>query len=957
MIKFYSKKASRFLFILSIFFSICGCSPKKYPSNLSTEDYDGPDKATEFEFNRTRDPLTGTIPTDRLMRSLLYTDSLKKILPFQIVAGYGNWTERGPNSDALGPSNGNSRANNGVASGRIRAILADAADATGKTVFIAGVDGGLWKTTDITASPANWVLVNDFFSNLAITSICQDPTNKLVMYFGTGEAYFNNDGVRGFGVWKSTDGGDTWNQLPATTNYLRCAKIACDAAGNIYLADRGNGILRSKNGGSTWTNITPSTAVLKRATDLEISNTGRLHVTLGLYEVTSYYFFTDNPATTTTAISAGNWSTATVGFPTNNITRTEIACSGNILYALPAISAGYTVPTIYKSTDGGANWAATGSTPAALTNGQGWFCLAADIDPSNSNNVIVGSLDCYETIDGGTTWTQISHWFGTTPGYQYVHADQHIIKWYDNGNKLLIGSDGGLFFSGDKGTTIRDRNVGLRIKQFYSCAIHPTSTNYFLAGAQDNGVHQFNNAGLGSTFEVTGGDGAFVAIDQTDANYQFGSYVYNDFKRSTNGGATWANVLYSNSTGQFINPWDYDNTNFKIYGANTSSTYLRWDNPRTGNAFTPVTIALNNNIISAVTVSPYTSDLVYMGTDDYNSGAYTGTCRLLKVAAANTAAPTVTDIKSASMPVANVTVSCIAVGSTDNYLMACFSNYGIQRIWVSTNGGTSWTNIDGNLPDMPVRWCMFVPGHDDKALIATEAGVYLTTLMNGGSTSWLPSPTFPTVRTDMLKYRASDGLVAATTHGRGLWTQPFFSILPLTKFLLRGKWSGNNTVLQWEYTKPLPVAANMDIEISTDAVHFAKAGSLVASENTSYSFTHKPDGANIFYRIKAIEGSGIIKYSNTIKLFKNGSDESLQLTNLYPNPVQNNLNIAFIARQGAMLYQIISASGQTVWRKEEQLQYTGSYQRSWDIKEIKPGIYFVSITSNSKKVTHQFVKK
>ena len=956
MTKFYVKKACRLFFILQTLFFICSCSHIRISSNLTTEGYDDPDKAAEFEFNRTRDPLTGTIPTDRLIRSLLYTDSLKKIVPFQIIAGYGNWTERGPKSDTVGPSNGNSRANGGMASGRIRAILVDVADATGKTVFIGGVDGGLWKTTDITASPANWTSVNDFFANMAITSLCQDPLHPLVMYFGTGEAYYNNDGVRGYGVWKSTDGGATWNLLPATTNYQRCAKIACDASGNIYLADRGNGILRSTNGGSTWTNITPSTSGSVRSTDLEISNTGRMHVTIGLFEVTSYYYFTDNPSTTSTALSVGNWRTATVGFPTSNITRTEIACSGNTLYALPATSASYNVPTIYKSTDGGANWAATGSSPV-FTNGQGWFCLAVDIDPSNSNNVIIGSLDCYETTDGGTTWSQISHWFGTTPGYQYVHADLHIIKWYDNGNKLLFGCDGGLHFSSDKGTTIRDRNSGLRIKLFYSCAIHPTATDYFLAGSQDNGVHQFSSPGLGSTVEITGGDGAFVAIDQNNASYQFGSYVHNDYKRSTNGGATWANILYSNSTGQFINPWDYDNTNFKIYAANTSSTYLRWDNPRTGNTFVPVTVSLNNNIISAVKVSPYTSDLVYMGTDDYNNGAYGGTCQLLKVASANTASPTVTSIKSASMPVSNVTVSCIAVGSTDNNLMTCFSNYGVQHVWVSSDGGTTWTNVDGNLPDMPVRWCMFVPGHDDEAIIATEAGVYLTTLINGGSTSWLPSPSFPTVRTDMLQYRASDGLVAAATHGRGLWTQPFYSILPSTKFLLKGKWSGDHTLLEWEYTKPQSVAANMEIEISADAVHFTTAGTVSASESPSYSFTHRPAVANLYYRIKSIEGSGIIKYSNTVKLFKNEPDQSLQLTNLYPNAVGNDLHVDFNAGQGTIRYQLTSAIGQIVWRKEEQLQYTGAYKRSWTINEIKPGVYFLSLLSNNKKLTKRLVKK
>jgi trimeric autotransporter adhesin len=92
---------------------------------------------------------------------------------------------------------------------------------------------------------------------------------------------------------------------------------------------------------------------------------------------------------------------------------------------------------------------------------------------------------------------------------QYVHADQQAILWR-TGNQVLIASDGGVHYSSDGGTTITDRNQGLRIKQFYSVAVHPTSTNYFLAGAQDNGVHQLNSAGLGASVEVTGGDGAWV---------------------------------------------------------------------------------------------------------------------------------------------------------------------------------------------------------------------------------------------------------------------------------------------------------------------------------------------------------------------------------------------------------------------------------------------------------------
>src|SRR5205085_9914290 len=116
------------------------------------------------------------------------------------------WAERGPNSDAVGITNGNTRANSGVAAGRVRAIWVDLADGTGNTIWIGGVNGGLWKTTDITASPSNWSPVNDFFNNMAITGICQDPASTSTMYFCTGEWCFNADAVGGDGIFKSTNG-------------------------------------------------------------------------------------------------------------------------------------------------------------------------------------------------------------------------------------------------------------------------------------------------------------------------------------------------------------------------------------------------------------------------------------------------------------------------------------------------------------------------------------------------------------------------------------------------------------------------------------------------------------------------------------------------------------------------------------------------------------------------------
>ena len=265
--KIFSTLNLRINFLVSsifILFLLSGCltmNPHSIRENEDKDKYDGPDKAAQFEFERTKDPATGKVPREKYLLALQQTIASKDAAshaPTPVPDLFGSaWTERGPVSDGVGPSNGNTRANSGIASGRIRAVMVDSNDVTHKTVFIGGVDGGLWKTTDITASPATWTLINDFYSNLAIASICQDPrpgfTN--IMYFCTGESYFNADAVQGNGVFKSTDGGATWALLGSTSTFLNGTRILCDYLGNVYLATRGNGLLRSTNGGSAQ--VTP----------------------------------------------------------------------------------------------------------------------------------------------------------------------------------------------------------------------------------------------------------------------------------------------------------------------------------------------------------------------------------------------------------------------------------------------------------------------------------------------------------------------------------------------------------------------------------------------------------------------------------------------------------------------------------------------------------------------------
>ncbi len=174
----------------------------------------------QHEINITKDPALGYVPKDRLINA--YEERKQRIERLANRAPLFSWTERGPDSDVTGPSNGNTRPGNGITSGRVRAMWEDLGDATGKTVWVGGIDGGLWKTNDITATPATWTPINDFFGNLAVSSICQDPTNVNIMYFGTGEKAINSDAVRGAGLWVSTDHGVNWAPMPNTAEFLEC---------------------------------------------------------------------------------------------------------------------------------------------------------------------------------------------------------------------------------------------------------------------------------------------------------------------------------------------------------------------------------------------------------------------------------------------------------------------------------------------------------------------------------------------------------------------------------------------------------------------------------------------------------------------------------------------------------------------------------------------------------------
>ncbi len=723
-------------------------------NNSSLQDFEGEEdkrrgikEALEDNVRRTKDLKLGYPPVERMMKAIDQTRKLQEKL-------YGSasqksditkarWKERGPNN--IG--------------GRTRVIMVDANDSSGKTVFAGGVTGGLWKTENITADPPNWLEVNDYLDNINIGALDQDPNNPQVMYMGTGEYYAD---FAGAGIFKSLDGGTNWELLPAASNdnFIFTNALIVTPQSDIY-AGTSTGLYRSQDGGNTWTKVLGSGLGATGDTffDVVYASNGYLYVS---NRNNIYRSLTGDP---------NDWekrSSTSRGFMVD-VNRVEIAVSASdpeVIYAIGNRSGEGT--KIFRSTNGGFSWEIRGIPSHAFNSGenyargQGWYDLEIAVDPNNSNFVLVGGIDLYRSVNGGTSWEHISHWSGGG-GLPYVHADQHTIVFDEiDPGTIYFGNDGGVWRS-ENGGSIRDRNKGYNVTQFYACALHPEDY-YFLGGTQDNGSLQLKDVGISSAREVLGGDGFYTHIDQNEPQNQLVSLYYGRYSFSNNGGISFSGGV--NTNGGFVCPSDYDNDANILYSQTYDGDFHRW--PIQGGEGGVVDIQGANLDFSTAFADPNVDNRVYFG-------SFQG--MVVRVDDAHTGNAIPGEIVASF----SGTVSSIYVEAGNaQHILVTLSNYGLANsIYETKDGGDNWVSVEGNsLPDIPVRGGIFNPDDPTQAMIATELGVWTTEKLDGANTQWhppVPGIGIPLTRTTMLQIREMDNIVLASTYGRGLWTSDVFA--------------------------------------------------------------------------------------------------------------------------------------------------------------------------------------
>jgi hypothetical protein len=742
------------------------------------------------EFEKTVDTRLGYVPVERLKTAY---DQLKRQASSRAAVGLA-WTERGPSNIA----------------GRTRTLLFDKNDATNKKVWAGSVGGGLWSTPDITVATPIWTSAGDFLNNLAITTIAQDAATPQYIYCGTGEGRNNTDAIRGLGIYISSNGGTSWTLLAATnnSNFYYVQKIVVDATGQVYAATNA-GVYKSSNQGTTWTRVlgtatAPATAT-NSISDIEIGADGSIYVGTGSSTAaTGQIWCSRYTAYTTATGNVGNWANIS---PIGAYRRVEIATAPNnsdVLYAMARNNTDNNCSTIFSCTnavDATPTW--TSNTAPTIydqgnnsnfTRGQAWYDLIIAVDPNDATKVYIGGVDVLRSSNSGSTWEQITTWSsyngGTAPTpwpRASVHADIHEIRFLSGSSTTaLIGCDGGIFYSTNiNGTlarvgsvstpTFTSKNQGYNVTQYYAADNDPTAcSNVLLAGAQDNGSQRLTSAGISTGTSVSGGDGMFCHIDQTNSGVQITSYVYNNYYYTTN---SWtSNISHSvDNNGRFINPTEFDDTNNILYACEGAGSYLSIAGGiLNGSGTTTPTVVTHSALTgftgtpSAFKVDPNDANTLWVGMGEGN---------IRKVVNPHTATPTVTAIATAFG--GYITSIDVQKGNA-NHILVTVSNYGATHIWESTNG-TTFSTIVGNLPDMPVRWGIFNPLNADQIFLATELGVWSTDDINGASTVWAADNTgLANVRVDMLKYRESDYTIVAATHGRGVYTSKLSTPTPQT---------------------------------------------------------------------------------------------------------------------------------------------------------------------------------
>ncbi|WP_323757401.1 FlgD immunoglobulin-like domain containing protein [Roseivirga sp.] len=791
---------------------------------------------SEYIHQMLANPLTDEIPVNiREMESEFVQELKLKANQNRLkMSAAGANSQKAPSLltwNSLGPNN---------VGGRTRAV---AIDVTNENIILAaGVSGGVWRSTN---GGQSWTKTTKPVELHSVTCIVQDtrPGKGNVWYYGTGELVGNSTRspgapFRGDGIYKSTDGGLTWQPLPSTQvnnpekfnspfMYVWDITLNPNSDNDEIIAAIYGGVVRSADGGQTWATVLGN-SLYEVGNNVDLNNVPAIFYT-EVYRANNGVFYATLSRSTNTANAfsqlAGiyksddglNWTRFIVhtGLPYR---RTEVGASlsnPNIVYFLSDTGQGHKLIKYNNATsaieDRSVNLPDGTNEEIESFDSQSSYDLFVRVHPADENTVFVGGTNIYRSTDGFATKGNVKWIGGYNPevegnsSYPNHHPDQHdLIFLPSNPNVMISANDGGIFKTSNNlasPVVYEPLNNGYITTQYYTINMSQSpADNFAFGGLQDNGSILSTIGSNNNGVSLIGGDGGFAASTRFGINYYTSFQNGQVYRLTLNRNFTLSSFARVDPSGAgadpsqpilFINPYvlDHNNGNRMFFAGGD----FLWRNrnlsqiPSGEQTKTDVNweklerTEIASGSISALETSSDQENILYYGTS---------VGQVFRMDFAHSDDYTVTEITSDVFPF-GAYVNSIAVNPTNvDEIMVVFSNYQVKSVFRSVDGGTTFEGISGNLEEgssgfgggPSVRWAEIVPKTDGftEYYLATSVGLFSAAAINGESTIWLQEggQSIGNVPVNMLDYRRSDGKIVVATHGNGLYESQITGVVP-----------------------------------------------------------------------------------------------------------------------------------------------------------------------------------
>lgn len=643
-------------------------------------------------------------------------------------------------------------------------------------VLLAGFStGGIFKTTD---GGNSWRPVFDDHLNLAIGILKFDPQNPDIIFCGTGDPNVPGNLFSGSGLFKSTDGGESWQLLgladvgiitqicvhPQNSNIIFAASL-----GNPTIRNQHRGIYKTSDGGATWQQVL-FVSNQAGASDLQMNplNPNELYASFWdrIRTNTESIAFGPNAKFFKTSDGGANWQQLTNGLPTGVGSRTGLMMSPQNpqkIYAV-FIDSTFEIASVFKTTDSGASWQPVSGLGTNVVGGFGWYFSKIRLNPTNDDEIYFLGVLLWRKM---ATASQFAVHGG-------MHADVHDFLITPSG-KRFSGTDGGVY------RNLPGQGVWTRLKipttQFYRVDFNHWNNQWY-GGAQDNGVNKGTRQTVATWESVLPNDGFSMAFDQDNPDEMWGMTQNGKCWWSTDGGETFGqsgNALGTNDRVSWDAPLIASRhaNNKKLYAA----TYRVYETDANGEPSWGITSPdLTDGIVfsprfhtaTCLSESPLVPGKLMAGTSDGNVWRREPSGNWFKI--------------NGTLPdrwLTSVKMSPTLANRLFTTHSGWRNNEQIPHIHRSDDNGATWQDISADLPNFPVNDLLILPNHKDSVLVAaTDVGVFYS--KNSGKKWSRLGTELPNVPVSELEINPNLKEIGAGTYARGLWTLKIDSLFAQT---------------------------------------------------------------------------------------------------------------------------------------------------------------------------------